>query len=267
MNAMTGLNMEEHNGIRVCAICPGEVSTPIMDKRPVPMSAEDRAAWCSLKTWVTHSCCRFLTCIRMHQPACYKPNVESCIRALSRAVGPGSHDCLGVSKTRPRYFVDWQCGVVWARRAKVTPSNLRRDDESDYQRGGRRVDPSTASLASLCQWAAKTHADYPRFAMETSRCRIASWVSKRHERPLRLSPRALRKTIQSAFGRQTVGMVGSCNGRCTGRRADCPRQHTVQRHRSLNPPRQPSCCSWSMVSSTRSTRRRSKSMTSLNSLK
>jgi len=45
MNAMTeSLNMEECvNGIRACAICPGEVSTPIMDKRPIPMSAEDRA--------------------------------------------------------------------------------------------------------------------------------------------------------------------------------------------------------------------------------
>ena len=43
--AMTeNLNMEECiNGIRGTAICPGEVSTPIMDKRPVPMSAEDRA--------------------------------------------------------------------------------------------------------------------------------------------------------------------------------------------------------------------------------
>ena len=45
MNAMTeSLNMEECvNGIRACAVCPGEVSTPIMDQRPVPMSAEDRA--------------------------------------------------------------------------------------------------------------------------------------------------------------------------------------------------------------------------------
>ncbi len=45
MNAMTeSLNLEECvNGIRACAICPGDVSTPIMDKRPVPMSAEDRA--------------------------------------------------------------------------------------------------------------------------------------------------------------------------------------------------------------------------------
>jgi NADP-dependent 3-hydroxy acid dehydrogenase YdfG len=42
MNA--SLNMEECvNGIRACAICPGEVATPILDQRPVPVSAEDRA--------------------------------------------------------------------------------------------------------------------------------------------------------------------------------------------------------------------------------
>ncbi|MEL7154944.1 MAG: SDR family NAD(P)-dependent oxidoreductase, partial [Pseudomonadota bacterium] len=45
LTAMTeSLNMEECvNGIRATALCPGEVSTPIMDKRPIPMSAEDRA--------------------------------------------------------------------------------------------------------------------------------------------------------------------------------------------------------------------------------
>jgi NADP-dependent 3-hydroxy acid dehydrogenase YdfG len=38
------INMEEFaNGIRACAICPGEVATPILDLRPVPVSAEDRA--------------------------------------------------------------------------------------------------------------------------------------------------------------------------------------------------------------------------------
>jgi NADP-dependent 3-hydroxy acid dehydrogenase YdfG len=37
------VNMEEAaNGIRACAICPAEVATPIMDRRPVPPSAEDR---------------------------------------------------------------------------------------------------------------------------------------------------------------------------------------------------------------------------------
>jgi NAD(P)-dependent dehydrogenase (short-subunit alcohol dehydrogenase family) len=38
------INMEEcANGIRACAICPAEVATPILDRRPVPPSPEDRA--------------------------------------------------------------------------------------------------------------------------------------------------------------------------------------------------------------------------------
>jgi len=38
------INMEEGvNGIRSCVICPGEVATPILDKRPNPVSAEERA--------------------------------------------------------------------------------------------------------------------------------------------------------------------------------------------------------------------------------
>jgi NADP-dependent 3-hydroxy acid dehydrogenase YdfG len=38
------INMEECiNGIRSCVICPGEVATPIMDKRPVKMTAEELA--------------------------------------------------------------------------------------------------------------------------------------------------------------------------------------------------------------------------------
>ena len=38
------INMEECvNGIRSCALCPGEVATPILDTRPVPVSAGERA--------------------------------------------------------------------------------------------------------------------------------------------------------------------------------------------------------------------------------
>ncbi len=38
------LNMEECvNGIRSCVICPGEVATPILDKRPIPVGPEERA--------------------------------------------------------------------------------------------------------------------------------------------------------------------------------------------------------------------------------
>jgi NADP-dependent 3-hydroxy acid dehydrogenase YdfG len=37
------INMEEClNGIRSTVICPGEIATPILDKRPVPVSKEDR---------------------------------------------------------------------------------------------------------------------------------------------------------------------------------------------------------------------------------
>ena len=45
MNAMTeSLNMEACIfGVRATAICPGEVATPILDNRPIPVSAEDRA--------------------------------------------------------------------------------------------------------------------------------------------------------------------------------------------------------------------------------
>ncbi len=39
------LNEEEvENGIRACAICPGEVATPLLEQRPEPVSAERRAA-------------------------------------------------------------------------------------------------------------------------------------------------------------------------------------------------------------------------------
>jgi NADP-dependent 3-hydroxy acid dehydrogenase YdfG len=38
------LNMEEFvNGIRATAFCPGEVATPLLEKRPVPVSDEDKA--------------------------------------------------------------------------------------------------------------------------------------------------------------------------------------------------------------------------------
>ena len=38
------INMEEGvNGIRSCVICPGEVATPILDKRPNKLGAEERA--------------------------------------------------------------------------------------------------------------------------------------------------------------------------------------------------------------------------------
>ncbi len=45
MNAMNeSINMENGiHGVRACAVCPGEVATPILDNRPQPPSAEERA--------------------------------------------------------------------------------------------------------------------------------------------------------------------------------------------------------------------------------
>ena len=45
VNSFTeSLNMTERvHGIRACAVCPGEVATPILDSRPVPPSAQARA--------------------------------------------------------------------------------------------------------------------------------------------------------------------------------------------------------------------------------
>ena len=34
---------ERNNGIRATAVCPGEVATPILDNRPIPVSEDDRA--------------------------------------------------------------------------------------------------------------------------------------------------------------------------------------------------------------------------------
>jgi NADP-dependent 3-hydroxy acid dehydrogenase YdfG len=46
VNSFTeSLNLSERaHGIRACAICPGEVATPILDKRPTPPSPEARAS-------------------------------------------------------------------------------------------------------------------------------------------------------------------------------------------------------------------------------
>lgn len=45
LNAMTeSINQENcQHGIRATALCPGEVATEILDRRPIPVSAEDRA--------------------------------------------------------------------------------------------------------------------------------------------------------------------------------------------------------------------------------
>ena len=42
MSISAQINMQEGgNGIRSCAICPGEVATPILDRRPVKLTPEE----------------------------------------------------------------------------------------------------------------------------------------------------------------------------------------------------------------------------------
>ena len=45
LNALTAnlIHEERNNGIRATAVCPGEVATPILQQRPVPVSPEDQA--------------------------------------------------------------------------------------------------------------------------------------------------------------------------------------------------------------------------------
>ncbi|MGH7050928.1 MAG: SDR family oxidoreductase [Acetobacteraceae bacterium] len=59
------INMEEcMNGIRSTAICPGEVATPILDRRPVPVSPEDRARM--LKAEDCGELIRYIACLPPH---------------------------------------------------------------------------------------------------------------------------------------------------------------------------------------------------------
>jgi NADP-dependent 3-hydroxy acid dehydrogenase YdfG len=59
------VNMEECvNGIRCTAVLPGEVATPILDKRPTPVSAEDRARM--LQSDDVGDLIRYVACLPRH---------------------------------------------------------------------------------------------------------------------------------------------------------------------------------------------------------
>ncbi|MGH7048846.1 MAG: SDR family oxidoreductase, partial [Stellaceae bacterium] len=59
------INLEECvHGIRSTAICPGEVATPILDRRPVPVSAEDRARM--LQAADCGELIRYIACLPPH---------------------------------------------------------------------------------------------------------------------------------------------------------------------------------------------------------
>jgi NADP-dependent 3-hydroxy acid dehydrogenase YdfG len=59
------LNMEECvNGIRSCAVLPGEVVTPILDKRPVPVTKQERARMAQSED--VGDLIRYIACLPAH---------------------------------------------------------------------------------------------------------------------------------------------------------------------------------------------------------
>jgi NADP-dependent 3-hydroxy acid dehydrogenase YdfG len=57
--------MEEcANGIRSTVVCPGEVATPILDKRPVPVSKADRDRM--LQSADVGDLIRYIACLPAH---------------------------------------------------------------------------------------------------------------------------------------------------------------------------------------------------------
>lgn len=59
------LNMEECvNGIRSCAVLPGEVATPILDKRPVPVTKAERARMAQSED--VGDLIRYIACLPAH---------------------------------------------------------------------------------------------------------------------------------------------------------------------------------------------------------
>jgi NADP-dependent 3-hydroxy acid dehydrogenase YdfG len=59
------INMQECiNGIRSTVVLPGEVATPILEKRPVPVSAEERARM--LQSADVGDLIRYIACLPRH---------------------------------------------------------------------------------------------------------------------------------------------------------------------------------------------------------
>ena len=59
------INMEECvNGIRSCVVCPGEVATPILDKRPIPITKAERARMAQSED--VGDLIRYIACLPAH---------------------------------------------------------------------------------------------------------------------------------------------------------------------------------------------------------
>ncbi len=59
------INMEECvNGIRSCVVCPGEVATPILDKRPIPITPAERKRMAQSED--VGDLIRYIACLPQH---------------------------------------------------------------------------------------------------------------------------------------------------------------------------------------------------------
>ena len=73
------------NGIRATSILPGEVATPILEKRPVPPSPEVRAQMLQAEDLGTHaSVHRHAAGARLRQRAHHQPDLEPLLPRRAR---------------------------------------------------------------------------------------------------------------------------------------------------------------------------------------
>jgi NAD(P)-dependent dehydrogenase (short-subunit alcohol dehydrogenase family) len=92
------INMEEcMNGIRATSILPGEVATPIMEKRPVPPTPRERRAWRSRRTSAPRSCSSRRCRRDLRERGRHRADLEPVLRRR-----PGNSEALSSSATRRR---------------------------------------------------------------------------------------------------------------------------------------------------------------------
>ena len=116
------INMAECiNGIRCTAVLPGEVATPILDKRPVPVSAEDRARM--VQSEDVGDLIRYIACLPPHvclNEVWITPDLEPRLRRRPAApsastvipANTGFQFLAGTAMHRTVYFV---IVTKWAR--------------------------------------------------------------------------------------------------------------------------------------------------------
>lgn len=103
------INMEECvNGIRSCAVCPGEVATPILDKRPIPITPQERARMAQSED--VGDLIRYIACLPKHvvinevmiNPTWNRGYVSALARAADEKKAKGASRGAAKGKVRAR---------------------------------------------------------------------------------------------------------------------------------------------------------------------